>query len=139
MIHGDIFSYERMLKFKMVNNNKCTRCNKTESIKHQIWECRESQKIWGLFNSMLLETNHRNYVLTKYEELYSMNGNAVINTIKIKIIQEMIQINRPINWNLENIKKVAKDLQTLELYIAIKNNTINKHNSKWKSLSAFLL
>jgi hypothetical protein len=67
-----------------------------------------------------------------------MNGNAVINTIKVKIIQEIIQITRPVRWSVENLRHTIMELKNIELYIAIKNNKLNNHNIKWKCMESLL-
>jgi hypothetical protein len=48
LISKDFFTREKMLKYKMVSNNKCKRCEEVETYKHLIWECGEAKKIWQL-------------------------------------------------------------------------------------------
>jgi hypothetical protein len=45
-----------------------------------------------------------------------MNDNEHVCKVKIKIIQEMIQIQRPMGWNLERIKSLSNDIKRLETY-----------------------
>ena len=40
----------------------------------------------------------------------------------MKIIQEMIQIDRPSGWNLENVNWISKDIIRIELYNKTKAN-----------------
>ena len=37
LIHKDFFTMEKMLKYKMVNDNKCKRCGEVESYRHLLW------------------------------------------------------------------------------------------------------
>jgi hypothetical protein len=138
MVNGDFFTYERMKKFKMCDSDKCPRCGMTETMKHLLWECGESRNIWRLFNGMLSEVTNNNCMIRDYNDLYNMPGNAVVNTLKVKIIQELIQIVRPMRWSVENLKTIVADLKNIELYIAIKNNKLHSHNNKWKCLETFL-
>jgi hypothetical protein len=42
----------------------------------------------------------------------------------VKVIQAMIQIERPIGWTINNIRKIALDLKNIEIYnSAFKNKT----------------
>jgi hypothetical protein len=138
MVNGDFFTYERMKKFKMCDSDKCPRCGMTETMKHLLWECDESRNIWRLFNGMLSEVTNSNCMIRDYNDLYNMPGNAVVNTLKVKIIQELIQIVRPMRWSVENLKTIVADLKNIELYIAIKNNKLHSYNNKWKCLETFL-
>ena len=104
-----------MFKFKMVNNDKCKRCNEVENYKHLIWECREARKIWQLYNEYATSVNQQGEVI-EYDNVYKIGNNANMNKVKIKIIQEMIQMERPTNWTIENINNIAKNINKLELY-----------------------
>jgi hypothetical protein len=44
LISKDFFTMEKMHKYKMTNDNKCTRCQEIESYRHLIWECTEVKK-----------------------------------------------------------------------------------------------
>jgi hypothetical protein len=138
MVNKDFFTYERMKKFKMSENDKCPRCDNVETTKHLLWECSESENIWKIYNNMLTQIKLNNLIVRKYDDLYNMSGNGAINMIKIKIIQEMIQINRPTRWVVTNVKNIASELKNMELYIAIKNGNVSGHDSKWKCIETFL-
>jgi hypothetical protein len=45
LLHLDIFTKDRMYKFKMVQNNKCEICGEIETIKHAIWECTRAKRV----------------------------------------------------------------------------------------------
>jgi hypothetical protein len=34
----------------------------------------------------------------------------------MKVVQEMIQIDHPVNWSIDNIFKIANELKNIELY-----------------------
>ena len=57
-----------------------------------------------------------------------------LGKVKMKIIQEMIQIERPVEWSIENIKKAAKDLKIVELYNSAITGKLQKTRIKWKSI-----
>jgi hypothetical protein len=116
LISGDIFSKERMCRFGMINNNLCERCQQIESTKHLLWECVESRNIWELFNTWIVSNSPVSNVVNEYQDIYDIDNCAHVCKVKIKIIQEMIQIERPSGWNLEQIKRISNDITNIELY-----------------------
>jgi hypothetical protein len=42
----------------------------------------------------------------KYEEIFNIGNNEVINKVKIRTIQAMIQIERPVDWPRYNIERI---------------------------------
>ena len=105
---------EKMFKYKMVNNNKCIRCAEVETYKHLLWECREVKKIWELFNVSLI--NHEEERVLEYENVFKIGNIARVNKLKIRIIQGLIQIERPKNWTMKNIKDFDNDIKRIEKY-----------------------
>ncbi len=49
----------------------------------------------------------------------------MIGIVKAKIIQALIQIERPMNWNREKLLDTITDLINVECYNAIVSRTIN--------------
>ena len=51
--------------------------------------------------------------------------------VKAIIIQALIQIERPMNWDRERLLDTIKDLINVERYNAVVSKTINKFKVKW--------
>jgi len=49
LLHLDIFTKDRMFKFKMINNESCDTCGERETIIHAIWECNRAKIVWNFF------------------------------------------------------------------------------------------
>ena len=110
----------------MIDNPNCQRCGLEETTKHLLWDCRESQKIWVFLNEILTENSHYSSRINKYSDIYRTESNNVVSIIKMKIIQEMIQIERPINWNKEKIIQIILRMRDLEIPSTIgKSRNIN--------------
>ena len=124
LISKDFFTMEKMFKYKMVSNNKCKRCGEVETYKHLLWECREAKNIWQLFNEFLTNINENNEKVHEYDNLFRIGNKGNVSKIKMKIIQGMIQIERPYGWTIEKIKEIAYDIRNIELY----NSTIKQSN-----------
>ncbi len=53
--------------------------------------------------------------------------------MKIKVIQALIQIERPLNWNREKFLDTIKNLMNIERYDAIVSRTGKKFKIKWEA------
>jgi hypothetical protein len=53
----------------------------------------------------------------------------------MKIIQEMIQIQRPMGWSMDNVEKIAKEMKNIELYNSKANNDFDKTRKKWNKIT----
>jgi hypothetical protein len=80
----------------------------------------------------MLEKGERESTVNSYKDIYNFNNNAAVNTIKLKIINEFIQINRPKNLNKEKIKMLIDNVRNTEKFIAIKNKQLINFKTKWK-------
>ena len=120
-----------MFRFKMSVDSNCPRCNMEETTAHLLWECLESNKIWSHLNEILEALQCSSLKITKYEDLYKTESNDAISTIKIRIIQEMIQIERPKNWCKQRIIHVISQLRDYDLINSKGNHESNKAKIKW--------
>ena len=139
LINKDFFTKDRMFRFKMTLDNKCERCGGVEEVKHLLWECRETRKMWENYNTILGEVGLNNFNIKEYNDVYKFNGLGALNTIKLKLINELIQIVRPTHFSVERIKKLIINLRNTEKYIAVKNKIDRKHEDRWKDLGKISL
>jgi hypothetical protein len=136
LINNDFFSHERMFKFNMTNNDKCPRCNQIETTRHMLWECRDAGNIWRLLNEIMVSASLSGEQILKYLDIYKITENSSITHIKMKIIQEMIQIDRPKGWNRKKLIDTIQSVANIEKYIYKKNKSENKWKSKWKIINS---
>jgi hypothetical protein len=132
LIHNDFFTHVRMKKYNMITTDSCPRCGEVEDTKHLLWECRHVAHIWKLYNSKMDKIGSRR--VTSYEEVYTPGNSLATCNIKIKLIQEMIQIDRPKNWTMENINNLINSMKMMELHTATMNNSTTRYNLKWNHL-----
>jgi hypothetical protein len=135
LIHNDFFTHSRMKRYKMTPSDKCPRCNQIKTTKHLLWECEHSEKIWNLHNKYLNSLGITNSNVTEYKQIYNVAINSGLTLIKIRIIQELIQIKRPKDWDTNNIKLIVDELVGIE-----RHNYNNKYQSsnfeqKWNFLN----
>ncbi len=122
LIHNDFFTYKRMLKYKMTDTPNCPRCNQIEMSKHLLWDCCETQKLWKSFNDILMGVKLENLKLTNYEDLFRIEEIPILMTIKLKLIQELIQIVRPMNWDINRTTNLIIQLRNVEMYNTEREN-----------------
>jgi len=134
LIHNDFYTHERMFKFKMTESQNCPRCGLTESTKHLLWECTESKKLWKCYNEVLTSVNLESRKINCYEDLYRTEIMPILSTIKLKLIQETIQIIRPVNWNKERLLQIITDIRKKEIYNGMISNNSLKVNNRWGKL-----
>ena len=87
-----------------------------------MWECRESKRIWQLFNEFATTTNQQEDRVLVYEDVFKIGNKAIINKTKVKTIQGMIQIERPKSWTLDNIMTINNEIKRIEIYNQKKSN-----------------
>jgi hypothetical protein len=126
LIHNDFYTHVKMFKYKMTETDKCPRCNQIETTKHLLWECIHVKNIWNCCNQIIQDES-----VNSYDDVFKVNDNNSTILIKIKIIQELIQIERPKNWNTQSITEIIYQLMNTEKYNAIIAKNIVKHNNKW--------
>jgi hypothetical protein len=116
----------------MVESDECQRCGSQETLTHLLWECYQAKNIWGHFNKLLSNIGCPLDIVNNYDEVFTHASSTAVTIIKIKIIQEMIQIERPINWSKEKVINVALEIINIEKYISVSNNKTTQFNKDWK-------
>ena len=132
LIHNDFFTHVRMKKYKMTEDDHCPRCGQTENTKHLLWECTHVQNIWKLYNNLMAKLQLNNELVNSFKNIFETGQTQGACLVKIKVIQEMIQVERPRNWGNDNLIKIITDLIHIDSYNAKLNRTVEKFASKWK-------
>jgi hypothetical protein len=105
----------------------------SETLKHLLWECADSYRIWEYYNQIIASVDEPQDRVICYEDILRRCDNSGSNIIKVRIVQAMIQIARPTNWDRNKVTDLIKDLVKKEKY----NSLIYKHEkrftSQWKN------
>jgi hypothetical protein len=120
-----------MYKYKMTDTDKCPRCSCTETINHLLWECTHARQIWKLYNKFISKLGNEQDSVKEYDNVYKVGSSPAIALVKIKVIQELIQIERPKNWNNEKMDSLVEELIRNERYIAKNKFLLGKFLLKW--------
>jgi exonuclease III len=135
LIHNDFFTHSRMKRYKMTDSDLCPRCKEVETTKHLLWECRHVQHIWKLFNEYMTKLGISEGKIQEYEQVYEAGRSAGVTTIKIKIIQQLIQIQRPANWDQNNLESLVSEIVKIDYYNFKASHQIPKFATKWNFLN----
>jgi hypothetical protein len=130
LIHDDFFTYSKMFKYNMTVSPHCPRCGMEETTRHLLWECFESKNIWTIYNVILSDNGNNSYLILEYEDIYRTESNTIASLIKMKIIQEMIQIDRPKRWNKEILVQIILRMKELEI-ATVKSHRKDEMCNKW--------
>jgi hypothetical protein len=121
-----------MLKFKMTDSDECERYGAEETTKHLLWDCPSSQLAWKNLNYILEENNLGLDKIVSYEKIFDFGGTVCAILIKLKLINEFIQIERPRHLSKSKIYTMVNQLINTEKYIATKNQKLEKFKERWK-------
>jgi hypothetical protein len=120
-----------MKKYKMTSTDECPRCGLTETAEHLLWECVHVQQIWNKYNNLIRKMGKEQDLVRNYNNVYRTGPNPISTLIKIKVIKELIQIERPKNWDDNRMESLVKEIINNERYIAKKKYLLGKFLSKW--------
>ena len=137
LIHNDFFTHERMKRYKMTNDDKCPRCGNIETSEHLLFECVHALKIWSFFNTVMKGLNNKDDQVTKYDEVFDVGYSKVTMIIKIKTIQILIQIDRPMNWTILRYSNKINEIIKLEMHSTLETDK-RKNEIIWNEVNLFL-
>jgi hypothetical protein len=63
-----------------------------------LWHCRERKRVWQAFNAYLIYIRKSNSKVFSYDGVFVIGDFRVVIKVNMKVIQKMIQIDRPVNW-----------------------------------------
>lgn len=134
LIHGDFYTYKKMKRYKMVDSENCPRCGNIEDLKHLVFDCSHVSKMWNHYNELVTQFNSKNSKVLCFMDVFKVPDTAAITLIKIKLIQSMIQKERPINWSIDKFKEIIREVILLERYNSTVNRSLDEFDNKWREI-----
>jgi hypothetical protein len=77
-------------------------------------------------------------LVNNFEEVVKSCNSPEISIVKVKVIQQLIQIERPMNWDQDKLHTIIRELINIEQFNANASRSIDKFNMKWKYLQKLL-
>ena len=53
--HGDVYTKVKMLKFGLTQDDRCPRCDESETLQHKIYNCEYTNRIWKAVSALTKE------------------------------------------------------------------------------------
>jgi hypothetical protein len=121
--HGDVFSKQRMYKFKMVENDRCERCDRLETIEHQLFECKDARLIWKEYNRLLLKIGMDKCSVSSYQDIIlpTADDNEVSFSLKIIVINMNMWKERP-KYNILTFNNYINKYALIEKFCSRQKN-----------------
>ena len=127
----------QLMKWKIKPSDLCSLCgNEPETIPHLLWECMQVKDLWQqIFKLLKTEYGQENLVVnTKaimLNEITSKKG-SIANLICL-LAKHYIYSQKCLGKSITfpAFRMHLKHIESMEKYIAIKNNKLDKHNKKW--------
>ncbi len=97
-----------MKKYKMTETDSSPRCGLIETTKHLLLECVHAINIWSLYNTLMIQIGKSCELVNNFEDLVKSCNSPEISIVKVKIIQQLIQIERPMNWDQDKLHTIIR-------------------------------
>ncbi len=138
-----LMTKDRLYKMKIVNDNLCSLCNQDiETMKHLFFECDKVNFIWSDFQKWWNEVTGNEVDLNFESIMFGVNYHNpdVLLNLCIIIIKRMVYTCKFSSHMpcFVYFKKLLKFHYDLEKQIALNNNTLYKHTTKWRILQETL-
>jgi len=94
LLHMDIFTKERMFRFKMTSNENCDYCGNRETVKHLLWDCARARGVWNSLEIILRAVEIT--IEIKFENIFIGYSptNTVLEGIITRVTQILLRIDR---------------------------------------------
>lgn len=123
----DIYSKERLYRYKIADNDLCIHCNKKETVEHQIFECDNANRLWKLVTAVT------GININCYEDILEIQSEPLSEVIICCTLKMLVQIDRSIGKDFRFLIDSCRRYLTYEL----KLHTTEKCLILMEKLSSF--
>ena len=90
VVHGDIYTKDKLQRFGLINDNTCPRCNEVEDLDHKILSCEYIKRIWQSTADQLKEPPAQDNIKSTFGALLSQSLTHL--TIKCEILNRVLSL-----------------------------------------------
>ena len=126
VLYKDIFCQLRRYQFGLINSPMCLVCKETETVQHQLFECRNGKRMWNIYYMIFSET-------TLFKKIVMVELCAVTELVKAVILRLLMQIDRSEHVLINFIYLQIKQMLELEALVN-KNKPYDDIIRNFKSL-----
>ena len=126
-----------LFRWGMLRSNECSFCaNEKETIIHLFWLCPLVQNMWSkIKHELFIDYNEDENPLTFENVFFNCVSRSVhINNFICLLFKQYVYRQRCLgrNLNFTDFNVYVKEIEYMEKYIATKNNSLGKHQRKWR-------
>ena len=135
LLHGDMYTKERMCRFKMTQNNRCNYCGIIEDTKHMLWECPRLDNIWCRLG--LVFKNYDPGGEITFETLFIGYNptNTVLESIITRVTRSIVTRERDEVVQVQKIRHEVLEHCSINIY-ALKK--ARRETIKWECIKTLM-
>ena len=91
--HGEVYTREKLFKFKLIDSPLCLNCNMIETLSHKIYECPYPERIWRetfKLTDRLKVDSRENADVTQKILGATLNSNKILLTIHAEVLTRIL-------------------------------------------------
>lgn len=131
LLHCDIFSKQRMFKFKMSTSDNCDLCNICETIKHVLWECPRAATIWRWLSDIINTIDMDLFLSFECLFIGFATTEPVIESIITRLCQILLRVDRS---SLIPTQVLTNEIVTLANLYLFNRKTKHADKSIWANI-----
>ena len=135
LLQGDIYTKERMFRFKMVSDNNCDYCGGLEDVRHLMWECGRVRGVWRDLQGVFTSFDPRGEI--GFESLFIGYSptNFILESLLTRVTRSIISRERTEQLSTQQIKHELVEHCDLNIYSLKSQHT---KISQWKAIKGLL-
>jgi len=135
LLHCDIYTKERMLRFKMTQDDLCDFCGRREDIKHMLWDCTRVKVMWENINAVFADFVDGRSITFETIFVGYAPTEPILESIITRITRSIVARDRsnPLSENV--IKQEMVEHCICNIYRLTK---VGKSSAKWKEIKGLI-
>ena len=114
--HGDVYTKDKLYRFGMSDNDKCSRCNGVENLRHKFLECPYVERIWASAKPIITKLNSSNIRAVDNLQLAmstAADSSQASMTFSAELLQTILYLNPELNYLIHPRTLVRTTLRNL--------------------------
>jgi hypothetical protein len=139
LLHGDIFTRERMQRFGMVDDRQCCYCGSLETVKHMLWDCNRVRGVWETLNNAFIVYDPGGVITYNSIFVGFSPTIPVLESVLTRVTRSIVSIERQEVMQIRKIKEEIISHSHLNIYSMRSNPKIMDEWNRFKILIETLM
>ena len=115
VLYKDVYCQERRNRFGLADSPFCEICNSVEDVQHQLFDCKNSKRMWQLYEKIF-------GCSVSFKEVVLIKSSIPAEIVKSTILKLLIQIDRSAHLSIHHI--ILRIIHSLDLELKVTNNPV---------------